>query len=55
MYPFKYTVSLRIEHPNLAPEEISANLSLKPKISWMAGTQRKTAKGMLLEGYYKST
>ncbi|HBB34230.1 MAG TPA: hypothetical protein DDZ80_17965 [Cyanobacteria bacterium UBA8803] len=39
----------------MTPEEISANLSLKPEISWMVGTQRKTPQGRLLEGYYEST
>jgi hypothetical protein len=55
MNRFKYSVSFRIQHPNIDPSEISANLSLTPDTSWMAGDRRKSPKGKLLEGNYKTT
>jgi uncharacterized protein DUF4279 len=50
MNPFEYKVSLRLQHPSMNPDEISAALSLKPKQKWKAGEQRKTPTGIPLEG-----
>ena len=55
MRSFKYTISFRIEHPNLDPRDISAELSLQANTSWMAGDQRSTPTGRLLKGKYKTT
>jgi hypothetical protein len=38
-YTFK--VSLRIYHPSMPPEEISAALSLTPRTSWAAGSSKR--------------
>jgi hypothetical protein len=55
MKPFKYTISLRIEHPNIDPDEISTRLSLAPDTSWIAGSGRRTPAGRMLEGHHKKT
>lgn len=51
----EYTISLRIEHPSIAKEEIIRNLGLLPKFSHSAGEPRSTPKGNPLEGVYKVT
>jgi hypothetical protein len=55
MKPFKYTVSFRIGHPNIDPDEISQRLSLVPDTSWIAGSRRRTPAGRMLEGQHKTT
>lgn len=55
MKPFKYSVSFRVEHPEIDPHEISAKLSLTPTTSWKAGDRRSSPTGTPLEGHYKTT
>ncbi len=55
MNPFKYTVSFRVEHPEISPHEISAKLSLIPSTSWMAGDRRRAPNDIQLNGRYKTT
>src|SRR5262245_36697474 len=55
MNKFKYTVSFRIEHPNMDPRKISAALSLEPKSSWKEGEPRETHTGQPLDGTRKTS
>ncbi|WP_157611029.1 hypothetical protein [Arsukibacterium perlucidum] len=55
MDKYKYAVSLRIEHPSIAKEEIVKNLGLSPEFNYSAGETRKTPSGKPLEGLYKIT
>src|SRR3989442_7340000 len=55
MNPFEYKVALRLGHPSMDPDEISAALSLKPQRKWKAGEQRKTPTGIPLEGNYEQS
>ena len=50
---YRYKVSLRISHPSLPPEQITAILGLEPSRSWTAGQTRRTPKGSPLPGEYK--
>jgi hypothetical protein len=55
MHPFKYDVSLRIEHPKMTAEEICKRVGLRVERSWTVGSQRKTPKGTPLDGVNRST
>jgi hypothetical protein len=55
MYTYRYAVSLRISHPNFAPEYISGKIRIQPSHSWMAGTRRSTPKGEPLKGVNEET
>ena len=48
----RYKVSLRLWHPTMDPDEISASLALTPSISWRRGEQRRSSKGEVLDGSY---
>lgn len=50
-----FKISLRINHPNIHPGQISRKLGLVPTTFWRAGEARKTPKGRPLEGSYEST
>jgi hypothetical protein len=49
---YSYSIALRIWHPGIDPEEITANLGLKPKWTHTAGQPRRTPKGRPLVGKY---
>jgi hypothetical protein len=55
MYPYKYSVSIRISHPTINPDTLTKKLGLQPSRSWMAGAQRSTPKGNILKGINKNT
>lgn len=55
MNPFKHTVSLRVEHPTVDPDQISAQLGIKPDTKWMAGSERVSPKGNLLDGKHEKS
>lgn len=55
MYPFRYSVSLRVWHPNADPRRISEGLGLQPNTSHRAGEAKRTPAGDLLKGVYKQT
>jgi hypothetical protein len=55
MYPYECSVSFRISHPTIDPDEISTQLGLEPKISWRAGDVRQSPKGTPLEGRNETT
>lgn len=46
----RYRIILRIRHPKLDPEEISAALHRQPAVSWKAGDRCVTPKGTRLSG-----
>ena len=52
MQNFSFVVALRIWHPNIDPELISATLDLVPKHQSRFGEPRVTAKGHALGGVY---
>src|ERR1700759_2159639 len=51
----RYKLSIRIRHPSLDPDTISARLGLKPVRQWGVGSARATATGHPLEGVHTST
>ena len=55
MFPFRYAVSLRVMHPDIDPEDITANIRIQPWRSWRAGEPRATPKGESLKGVYTET
>jgi len=55
MYPYKYSVSLRISHPAINPDAITKKLGLQPFRKWMAGERRSTPRGNTLKGINKET
>jgi hypothetical protein len=50
MNPFRYSVSLRLRHPKMDPEDISVALQRKPQFQWKAGEPRTRPQGLPLEG-----
>lgn len=48
----RYSVGLMIKHPTLDPAEISRELGMVPKHSWVAGASRETPAGTPLPGTY---
>ena len=55
MYPYKYSLSLRVWHPTISPDTITKKLRLQPSRKWMAGEPRSTPKGSKLKGINKET
>ena len=47
-----YRISLRINHPEISPSEITQQLKIEPNRCWKQGDPRKTPKGKILEGHY---
>lgn len=52
---FKFEISLRIFHPSIDPERITAVLGISPTHSFMAGARRITPKGKELPGHNKQS
>jgi hypothetical protein len=55
MNPDDFTVSLRIRHPSIDPDEITRTLGIQPQHSWKAGDTRRAAQGQRLEGNYRES
>jgi hypothetical protein len=55
MHPFKVSVTFRIIHPSINPDEISTQLVLLPRTSGRVGDSRKTPNGDPLKGKNEST
>jgi hypothetical protein len=55
LIPPNYGLCLRIFHPNIDPDEITTCLGLIPDRYWVAGRQRCTPQGRLLEGVNQET
>ena len=51
----QYSVSFRIFHPAINPDDISAELSLIPSTQWKSGDDRRSPNGKRLPGRYKNT
>ncbi|WP_411849351.1 DUF4279 domain-containing protein [Stenotrophomonas sp. LGBM10] len=51
----RYRISLRITHPSIASDEISAELGLNPRISYTAGDKKLTPKGREVPATRKET
>jgi hypothetical protein len=52
LYPYTYSISLRLKHPTLDPKRITGALHRKPTRAWMAGDARQTPTGEPLPGTY---
>ena len=50
-----YCIRVLIIHPTLTPEEISGELSLKPRMSKCVGQARRTPKGTPMAGVWPDT
>jgi hypothetical protein len=50
MNAFRFKSSLRLRHPSMHPEEISAGIGLRSEFSWKAGAARTTPRGEILRG-----
>ena len=56
MHPFRYTIHLRLHHPDIDPDLISVALELKPFVKYQAGKPRIGPKGTQLgKGVSKQT
>lgn len=55
MVPYSYSISLRIFHPAIDPDEITLALSMQPVRTCKVGMPRQTPKGKPLEGVYKES
>ena len=47
-----WTISLRVRHPSADPATLDEVLGLKPFRSWHAGDDRRSPRGVTLEGRY---
>jgi hypothetical protein len=50
MYPYTYSISLRVRHPEIDLSYLGPLLDLEPNRVWKAGDCRKTPKNTPLEG-----
>jgi hypothetical protein len=50
-----HSVSFRLFHPSIRPEEISSKFKLDPYVCWGTEDVRKTPKGLVLPGHRDST
>ena len=55
MQCYSYSVTLRIWHPSIDPEEITRALGIEPKRAFKVGTRRETPKGNLLDGTHRES
>ncbi len=49
MQIYPHILDLRIWHPSLNPQEVTATLGIEPNISWCDGEPRKTRNGTILQ------
>ena len=55
MNAFSYKITLRLRHPEMDPDAISAALKMQPRFRWMAGQPRRTPLGQPLDGTCRET
>ena len=55
MYPYTFSISLRIKHPSIDLSYIGSLLGLQSNRIWKAGEPRETPKGTSLEGTNKES
>jgi hypothetical protein len=53
MAEYKYSISLRVEHPTMDLDAVTEALGLSPQVIWKVGQPRRTPKGTPLPGIYK--
>ena len=53
--PYRYSVTLRITHPELLPQLVTSELGLEPHRSWGVGEPRSTPTGSPLPGVRKDS
>ncbi|MBI4425454.1 MAG: hypothetical protein HY554_17115 [Elusimicrobia bacterium] len=51
----RFELSLRLRHPRLDPQEISAALRLWPSVAWRRGEAKRTPTGKPLPGVYDAS
>jgi Domain of unknown function (DUF4279) len=52
MQSYSFSIAVRIWHPSINPQEVSATLGMRAKHSAIAGSQRTTPNGRALGGVY---
>lgn len=52
---YHYSISLRVRHPSVDPDQITEALGIDPERCWKAGEPRQTPTGVPLDGIYKDT
>jgi hypothetical protein len=55
MSPDDFSVTLRIRHPSIDPDELSRRLGIEPQHAWRAGEPRRDDDGELGSGVYRET
>jgi len=55
MSDYRYSVTLRVTHPNIDPDKITGELGIEPFRKWKVGENRATPVGTLLEGINKES
>ena len=55
MHPFRYSIHVRLQHPNMDPDLISSAMGEEPFRKWQAGYARTNPRGGLLGGVNKHT
>ena len=55
MNPYKYSVSLRIFHPYIDPDDITEQIKILPTRKWKAGEPRSTPTGTKINGKYDNS
>ena len=55
MSPDDFSVTLRIRHPSIDPDELSRRLGMEPQHAWRAGEQRRGDDGEVGSGVYRET
>src|SRR6185312_5049318 len=55
MSEYEFTVSLRIRHPTIDPDTITAALGIQPQHCWRAGEPRCDPAGAELGGTYRDS
>lgn len=55
MSDYEFTMSLRIRHPHVEPDEVTRQLGMEPQHVWRAGEQRRDADGAATGGSYRES
>jgi hypothetical protein len=55
MSDYEFTMSLRIRHPCIEPDEITQNLGIEPQHTWRAGDPRRDPAGDEIGGQYRES
>ncbi|MBS0378128.1 MAG: DUF4279 domain-containing protein [Proteobacteria bacterium] len=55
MSGYEFTISLRLRHPDIDPNEITDALGIEPQHTWRAGDPRRDPDGGALVGAYRDS